>query len=63
MIQIKKSARGYEAEITPPHGADRHWTTPEPLPLDRLITALRERGCHQRDIGDALYEADPTWDR
>jgi hypothetical protein len=22
---------------------------------------LREHGCHQTDIGDAFYEADPDW--
>jgi hypothetical protein len=62
-IQITKSERGYEAVVTPPHGGGRPWATTEPLSLDDVIAALRERGCHQRDIGDALYEADPTWDQ
>jgi hypothetical protein len=26
-----------------------------------LISALRERGCHDTDIGDAFYDADPEW--
>jgi hypothetical protein len=29
------------------------------MPRDSVIAALRERGCHQSDIGDAFYEADP----
>jgi hypothetical protein len=29
---------------------------------DELIDALLERGCHQRDIGDAFFEADPEWE-
>ena len=28
---------------------------------DDLVAALRERGCHQTDIGDAFDEADPEW--
>jgi hypothetical protein len=51
----------YTAEVTPPHGGSRAWTTPTSVPLDDLIVALRERGCHQTDIGDALYQADPNW--
>jgi hypothetical protein len=28
---------------------------------DDLVDALRGIGCHQTDIGDAFYEADPDW--
>jgi hypothetical protein len=28
---------------------------------DELIAALRDQGCHQTDIGDAFYAADPEW--
>ena len=28
---------------------------------DALVDALRQRGCHQTDIGDAFYFADPEW--
>jgi len=28
---------------------------------DTVVAALRDRGCHQTDIGDAFYEADPEW--
>lgn len=34
-----------------------------PLPLEALVATLREHGCHQTDIGDALYAADTTWDQ
>jgi hypothetical protein len=26
-----------------------------------LIKELQARGCHQQDIGDAMYEQDPEW--
>jgi len=29
--------------------------------VSALIGALEQLGCHQTDIGDALYEADPFW--
>lgn len=51
----------YEAEVTPPHGGGVLWKSPTPLRRDDMIEALRARGCHQTDIGDAFYEADPEW--
>jgi hypothetical protein len=32
------------------------------MEIDDLIAALTERGCHQTDIGDAFFEADPEWE-
>jgi hypothetical protein len=26
-----------------------------------LVSALEALGCHQTDIGDAMYQADPDW--
>jgi hypothetical protein len=60
-IVIEKQDGGYSARVTPPHGGGITWTTPQPMSRDELIAALRERGCHQTDIGDAFYEADPQW--
>jgi hypothetical protein len=51
----------YAAYVTPPHGNGVEWVTPEPIPARELIDRLLERGCHQTDIGDAFYEADPQW--
>ena len=31
------------------------------MAVDDLIEALRKLGCHQTDIGDAFYDADPNW--
>jgi hypothetical protein len=28
---------------------------------DSVIAALRDRGCHQTDIGEAFCEAGPEW--
>ena len=61
-ITINRVGRLYEAEVTPPHGRGQHWRSPEPMEIDDLITALTERGCHQADVGDAFFEADPEWE-
>jgi hypothetical protein len=60
-ITIKRTGTKYEAEVTPPHGRGVPWSTAEPMTRTELIEALRERGCHQTDIGDAFYEVDPEW--
>ena len=60
-IQIRRVGALYEAEVTPPHGRGVPWSTDEPMSTDALVAALLQRGCHQTDIGDAFYEADPEW--
>jgi hypothetical protein len=60
-IAIRRVGALYEATVTPPHGSGVAWSTPQLMSRDDLVTALRERGCHQTDIGDAFYEADPEW--
>jgi hypothetical protein len=60
-IVIERVTDGYIADVTPPHGPGTIWRTSHPLPLDALIRALQAIGCHQTDIGDALYTADPGW--
>jgi hypothetical protein len=60
-IRIERVGGKYSAVVTPPHGRSTSWRTTEPLILTDLIDALSRRGCHQTDIGDALYEADPEW--
>ena len=37
------------------------WETPAPRGVDTLVAELLARGCHQTDIGDAFYKADPEW--
>lgn len=59
-LKIKMNNGYYEAEVTPPHSTEA-WKTLTPLRLRELIEELERRGCHQRDIGDALYEIDPDW--
>jgi hypothetical protein len=59
-ITIQRVGDGsYSAEVTPSHGGGTPWATPEPMSRQGVITALRDRGCHQTDIGDAFYAADP----
>jgi hypothetical protein len=60
-IRITKADSGYEAELSPPHGGGTIWRTSGPLGRDALIAVLRDRGCHQTDIGDAFVQADPEW--
>jgi hypothetical protein len=50
----------YAATVTPPN-VEHAWSTKEPLPLRQLIEELQNRGCHQQDIGDVLYELDQDW--
>lgn len=61
-IQIRRAGGRYEAAVRPPHGGEQPWDTPHPPTLDELIAELLGRGCHQTDIGDALFEADPEWE-
>lgn len=61
-IRIQRVGDAYKAAVRPPHGGGHPWDTPRPLALDDLIEALLARGCHQTDIGDALFEADPEWE-
>ena len=60
-IKIERVEGGYLAHVTPPHGNGRHWTSEYPQPAEALVAELQSRGCHQTDIGDAFYEADPNW--
>jgi hypothetical protein len=58
---LKKTPNGlYEVTATPPH-IQTPWSTTEPISVSRLIDELRIRGCHQQDIGDAMYEQDKNW--
>lgn len=59
-IQVRRSGSGYLARVTSPEGGEE-WRAPAPMGLDELIEQLRRLGCHQTDIGDALYAADPDW--
>ncbi len=60
-IVINRVGDLYEATVTPPHGGGEAWATQQPMPRDSVIATLRERGCHQTDIADAFFEADPEW--
>lgn len=59
-IEIRRVGDLYEARATPPHSSSP-WSTPHPMSVDELDKKLYELGCHQTDIGDAFYEADPDW--
>lgn len=60
-IEITHHADGrYSATVSPPHGT-RSWATPTPIAADELVDRLRELGCHQTDVGDAFYTANPNW--
>ena len=60
-IKILFTQKGYFAQVTPPHGANSNWKNEQPMSAGALIKELLKLGCHQTDIGDAFYEADPDW--
>lgn len=60
-ITVKREGALYAAKVTPPHGGDAVWESGAAEPVDDLVAELLSRGCHQTDIGDALYAADPEW--
>jgi hypothetical protein len=59
-IEISRVGDRYRAAVTRPHG-ERQWTSPQPMSRAELVAALLGLGCHQTDIGDAFYVADPDW--
>jgi hypothetical protein len=60
-LTVRKTESGlYEAAATPPH-VRKNWSTVEPVPVGQLVEELQKVGCHQRDIGDALYAQDANW--
>ena len=60
-IRIQRHNGLYTADVTPPHGRETHWRTPEPLPANELVKELLDPGCHTTDIGDAFFAAYPDW--
>lgn len=59
-IRIERHGDLYSAEVTPYLGRGVH-SSLEPMSKRALIDVLLGLGCHQTDIGDAFYEADPEW--
>jgi hypothetical protein len=59
-ILIRRVGDLYEAEVIKPQGDVDAWRSSQPMDSDSLIDALIALGCHQTDIGDAFYEADPS---
>lgn len=52
----------YSVYATPPEvGED--WSPIGPIRGRQLTRELLNRGAHQTDVGDAMYEADPDWIR
>jgi hypothetical protein len=63
-IRIKKvGERLYTAELILPDmpAVETSWLASNPISRRELIDELLKRGCHQTDIGDAFYAADPDW--
>jgi len=60
-IVIEKVGSHYSARVSPPESDFGTWKTEEPLGVESLVQALLALGCHQTDIGDAFYSADPDW--
>ncbi len=60
-IEIRKVGDLYTARVWDPRQPGQAWATPKPMTCRRLVDLLVARGCHQIDVGDAFYEADPDW--
>ncbi len=60
-IEVSRAGDGYTARVSPPHGGSQRWTTNEPMTAAALVERLLASGCHQTDVGDAMYAADPDW--
>jgi hypothetical protein len=64
VIRVKKISEDlYTATVTLPDMPEvrAEWSTKEPLMGRELTRALREIGCHQIDIDDAISDQDPRW--
>jgi hypothetical protein len=57
---VKVSDDLYSVVATPPD-VNEEWSPPESLRGRHLSRELIERGAHQIDVADAMYEADPEW--
>jgi hypothetical protein len=57
---VKVSDDLYSVSATPPDVGEE-WTPSGPVRGRHLTRELIERGMHQTDVGDAMYEADPDW--
>ena len=51
----------YSATVSPPHSGLRPSSILHPVAAAELIDRLQQLGCHQTDIGDAFYAANPKW--
>lgn len=63
-IRVTKVADDlYTATLTLPDmpNITEPWSSESPMTGHQLTRALVDKGCHQSDIGTALYVADPQW--
>ena len=52
---------GYVATVSPNPLGGATWVSGEPMTGRALSELLVRLGCHQTDVGDAFYQADPSW--
>ncbi len=57
-IAVQKVLGGFVAKITPPHSKKGEWRTVLPISKAELVNKAVELGVHQRDILDAIWEAE-----
>jgi len=60
-IEIIRGRTGYRASASPPHSKNGVWQSSGELTASEVVHILQELGCHQTDIGDALFKANPDW--
>ena len=59
---VKVSDDLYTVCASPPD-VEEEWSPSEAVRGRHLTRELIERGAHQIDVGDAMYQADPDWIR
>jgi hypothetical protein len=60
-IEVSVKGDGYVATVSPNPLGGATWLSGEPMSGRALSDTLVKLGCHQTDVGDAFYQADPNW--
>ena len=60
-IEVRIKGGGYVATVSPNPLGGAAWESGKPMSGRALSDLLVELGCHQTDVGDAFYQADPSW--
>jgi len=60
-IKVTKVSQAYYGVVAMPPDVYEPWSSTELLRLNDLCAELTARGAHQREVGDAIDQADRDW--